>query len=201
MIGRNTHMVQCRMGGGMGLGGGLAQRGTFADAGRDIIAIAMSPGRRHITKPICEITYAMREAGIKTSVMVLNAGNGVPPEAPNSGVSVLFGLEEKETEIINDFKLAIIHLGNIRTHIVYKAKFILDLAPIDAIIACQAPVTFEDFEKIGVKTIRNENGNTKGRVVDIISGIIRGQSCPQEKLDEIISKVKKNIQHDSNSIR
>ena len=94
-------MVQCRMGGGMGLGGGLAQRGTFADAGRDIIAIAMSPGRRHITKPICEITYAMREAGIKTSVMVLNAGNGVPPEAPSSGVSVLFGIEEKEVDIIN----------------------------------------------------------------------------------------------------
>ncbi len=200
MIGRNTHMVQCRMGGGMGLGGGLAQRGTFADAGRDIIAIAMSPGRRHITKPICEITYAMREAGIKTSVMVLNAGNGVPPEAPASGVSVLFGIEEKEVEILNEFKLAIIHLGNIRTHVIYKAKFILDLAPIDAIIACQAPVTFEDFEKIGVRTINNDNGTTKGRIVDIISGIIRGQSCPQEKLDEIISKVKRNAHHDSNSI-
>ena len=52
-------------------------------------------GRRHITKPICEITYAMREAGIKTSVMVLNAGNGVPPEA-SSGVSVLFGIEERK---------------------------------------------------------------------------------------------------------
>lgn len=200
MIGRNTHMVQCRMGGGMGLGGGLAQRGTFADAGRDIIAIAMSPGRRHITKPICEITYAMRESGIKTSVMVLNAGNGVPPEAPSSGASVLFGIEEKEVEILNEFKLAIIHLGNIRTHVVYKAKFILDLAPIDAIIACQAPVTLEDFEKIGVRTINKDNGTTKGRVVDIISGIIRGQSCPQEKLDEIISKVKRNAHHDSNSI-
>lgn len=193
-------MVQCRMGGGMGLGGGLAQRGTFADAGRDIIAIAMSPGRRHITKPICEITYAMRESGIKTSVMVLNAGNGVPPEAPSSGASVLFGIEEKEVEILNEFKLAIIHLGNIRTHVVYKAKFILDLAPIDAIIACQAPVTLEDFEKIGVRTINKDNGTTKGRVVDIISGIIRGQSCPQEKLDEIISKVKRNAHHDSNSI-
>lgn len=200
MIGRNTHMVQCRMGGGMGLGGGLAQRGTFADAGRDILAIAMSPGRRHITKPICEITYAMREAGIKTSVMVLNAGNGVPPEAPASGVSVLFGIEEKEVEILNEFKLAIIHLGNIRTHVVYKAKFILDLAPIDAIIACQAPIIFEDLEKIGVRTINNDNGTTKGRVVDIVSGIIRGQSCPQEKLDEIISKVKRNAHHDSNSI-
>jgi len=188
------------MGGGMGLGGGLAQRGTFADAGRDIIAVAMSPGRRHITKPICEITYAMREAGIKTSVMVLNAGNGVPPEAPSSGVSVLFGIEEKEVEILNEFKLAIIHLGNIRTHVVYKGKFILDLAPIDAIIACQAPVTLEDFEKIGVRTINNNNGTTKGRVVDIISGIIRGQSYLQEKLDEIISKVKRNAHHDSNSI-
>lgn len=200
MIGRNTHMVQCRMGGGMGLGGGLAQRGTFADAGRDIIVIAMSPGKRHITKPVCEITYAMREAGIKTSVMVLNAGNGVPPEAPSSGVSVLFGLEEKEIEIMNEFKLGIIHLGNIRNHIIYKAKFILDHAPLDAIIVCQAPVTLEDFEKIGVKTIKNDKGTTKGRIVDIVSGIIRGQSCPQEKLDEIISKIKRNVHHDSNSI-
>ena len=47
--------------------------------------------------------------------------------------------------------------------------------------------TVEDFEKIGVKTINNNNGATKGKIVDIVSGIIRGQSCPQEKLDEIIS--------------
>ncbi|HIH65556.1 MAG TPA: methyl-coenzyme M reductase I operon protein C, partial [Methanothermobacter thermautotrophicus] len=31
---------------------------------------------------------------------------------------------------------------------------------------------------------------TKGTIVDIVSGVIRGETCPQEKLDEIIRKVK-----------
>jgi methyl-coenzyme M reductase subunit C len=32
--------------------------------------------------------------------------------------------------------------------------------------------------------------NTNGEIVDIISGVIRGETCPQDKLDEIIRKVK-----------
>ena len=32
--------------------------------------------------------------------------------------------------------------------------------------------------------------NTKGEIVDIISGVIRGETCPQDKLDEIIRKIK-----------
>ena len=73
MIGRCTHVVDCREASGMGKGGSLAQRGTFAECGADVCAVAMSPGRRHITKPVCEITFGLREANVLTSTMVLNA--------------------------------------------------------------------------------------------------------------------------------
>ena len=78
MIGKGTHIVDCRVAMGMGEGGGIAQRGTFAQSGSEVLTIAMSPGRRHITKPVCEITFALREANIMTSTLVLNAGAGVP---------------------------------------------------------------------------------------------------------------------------
>ncbi len=69
MIGKTTHVVDCRETMGMGEGGGIAQRGTFAECGSEVLAIAMSPGRRHITKPVCEITFALREANIQTSTL------------------------------------------------------------------------------------------------------------------------------------
>lgn len=68
---------------GLAKGGGLAQRGTLSEATRpDVIAVAMSPGRRHITKPVCEMTYGLRREGIQTSVLVLEAGTGVPDSFP-----------------------------------------------------------------------------------------------------------------------
>jgi methyl-coenzyme M reductase subunit C len=71
---------------GLGKGGGLAQRGTLSEAGRpDVIAIAMSPGRRHITKPVCELTSGMRHENIQVSVLVLNAGSGIPNVGMVSG--------------------------------------------------------------------------------------------------------------------
>ena len=103
MIGWCTHVVDCRATGGMGKGGGLAQRGTFA---------AMSPGRRHITIPVCEITFGLRESNVLTSTMVLNAGAGVPHDAPASG-GTLFGLTDKEVEQMSNFKLLVIHLGGV----------------------------------------------------------------------------------------
>ena len=61
MIGRTTQVVDCRESMGLAKGGGLAQRGTLSEATKpDVIAIAMSPGRRHITKPVCEMTYGLR---------------------------------------------------------------------------------------------------------------------------------------------
>ncbi|MDR0791235.1 MAG: methyl-coenzyme M reductase I operon protein C, partial [Methanomassiliicoccaceae archaeon] len=80
-IGRHLNFVECRESMGMGAGGSLAQRATISESGRDVVVVAMGPGRRHITKPVCEITYALREEGIDASVLVVNAGHGVPADA------------------------------------------------------------------------------------------------------------------------
>lgn len=197
-IGRHTRFVECRETRGLGVGGGLAQRATISESGRDVVAIAMGPGKRHITKPVCEITYALREEGIDTSVIVLNAGSGVPADAPDVSTGSIFGLDPIEVARIQQFRLALIHLGNVRKHIIYKARLILRNVDLPAVIVCQAPVDFEDFAKIGVKTRyvmpRPETINTKGTVVDIVTGVIRGVTCPQTKLDEIVSKVIKNLE-------
>ena len=196
-IGRHTKFVECRESKGLGVGGGLAQRATISESGRDVVAIAMGPGKRHITKPVCEITYELREQGIDTSVIVVNAGAGVPHDAPDVSTGSIFGLDDIEIRRIEQFKLAIIHLGNVRNHIIYKARLILRNVDLPAIIVCQAPVDYEDFARIGVKTRlvrpKEENMATKGSIVDIVTGVVRGITCPQEKLDEIVSKVKKHL--------
>jgi methyl-coenzyme M reductase subunit C len=175
---------------GLGEGGGIAQRGTFAECETDVLAVAMSPGRRHITKPVCEITFALREANVLTSTMILNAGAGTPTDAP--GASGGFGLTDKEIKQMKQFKLLVVHLGGVRNHIVYKARLILRNVNKPCMIICEYPVDFEDFAKIGVKTskVMPDEVKTKGKVVNIVSSVIRGETCPQEKLDEIIRKVK-----------
>ena len=192
-IGRHISFVECRESMGMGQGGGLAQRATISESGRDVVAIAMGPGRRHITKPVCEITYALREEGIDTSVLVLNAGAGVPADAEDVSHGQCMGLDPIEAERIRQFKVALIHLGNVRSHIIWKARLILRNVDIPAILVCQCPVDFEDFAKIGVKTSavmpKDEDIKSKGTIVEIVTGVIRGVSCPQDKLDEIVSKV------------
>ncbi len=192
-IGRSLSFVECREAMGLGVGGGLAQRATISDSGREVVAIAMGPGRRHITKPVCEITYALREEGIDTSVLVVNAGGGVPADAPDVTTGTNFGLDPIEVERIQQFKVALIHLGNVRTHIIYKARLILRNVDIPAIIVSQCPVDFEDFAAIGIKTSRvmppDDKIATKGEIVEIVNGVVRGVTCPQEKLDEIVSKV------------
>ncbi len=196
-IGRHTKFVECRESKGLGMGGGLAQRATISESGRDVVAIAMGPGKRHITKPVCEITYELREEGIDTSVIVVNAGAGVPHDAPDVSTGSIFGLDEIEIKRIQQFRLAIIHLGNVRNHIIYKARLILRNVEIPAIVVCQAPVDFEDFARIGVQTRlvmpKDEEIGTKGKIVDIVTGVVRGVTCPQAKLDEIVSKVKKHL--------
>jgi len=193
MIGKGTHIVDCRETMGMGEGGGIAQRGTFAQSGSEVLTVAMSPGRRHITKPVCEITFALREADIMTSTLVLNAGAGVPHDAPSAGGGSLFGLiDPKEIEQINKHRLIVVHLGGVKHHIVYKARLILRHVEKPCVIICEYLVDFEDFAKIGVKTkaVMPEEPKTKGEIVGIISGVIRGETAPQEKLDEIIRKVR-----------
>ena len=196
-IGRKTRFVECREARGMGVGGSLANRATISDSGRDVVAVAMGPGKRHITKPVCEITYGLREEGIDTSVIVVTAGSGVPSDAPDVSTSSLFGLDPVEVARIQQFKLALIHLGNVRNHIIYKARLIMRNVDLPSVIVCQAPVDFEDFARIGCKTrlvMPNDSDIvTKGTIMDIVTGIVRGTTVSQVKLDEIISKIKRNL--------
>ena len=193
-IGRHLSFVECRESQGLGIGGGLAQRATISESGKDVVVIAMGPGRRHITKPVCEITYALREEGIDASVLVVNAGSGVPTDAPDVTTGTRFGLDPLEVERIRQYKVALIHLGNVR-NIIYKARLILRNVDMPAIVVTQCPVDFEDFASIGVKT-RDvmpdpENVGTVGRIEEIVTGVVRGVTCPQDKLDEIVSKLQK----------
>ena len=192
MIGRCTHLVDCRETRGLGEGGGIAQRGTFAECGSDVLAVAMSPGRRHITKPVCEITFGLREANLLTSTMILDAGSGVPHDVPAGGAGNAFGLTDKEVEQMQKFKVIVVHLGGVRNHITYKARLILRNVNKPCVIICEYPVDFEDFAKIGVKTakVMPEEVKTEGKIMNIVSGVIRGQTVSQEKLDEIIRKVR-----------
>jgi methyl-coenzyme M reductase subunit C len=196
-IGRKTRFVECRESRGLGVGGSLAQRATISESGRQVVAIAMGPGKRHITKPVCEITYGLREEGIDTSVIVINAGSGVPADAPDASTGSIFGLDEIEVARIMQFKVALIHLGNVRNHIIYKARLILRNVDLPAVVVCQAPVDFEDFARIGVKTRmvmpKQENIGTKGTIMDIVTGVVRGTTISQVKLDEIVSKVKRHM--------
>ena len=197
-IGRVTQVVDCRESMGMGKGGGLAQRGTISECRYpDVIVVAMSPGRRHVTKPVCDITSGLRREGVEFSVstLVLNAGAGVPPGTATSAAvtGAYFGLTEKEIRQIEQHKVAILHHGNVRSHVVAKVRFILEHCDVDAVVVTQVPIDFEDLARVGVKTAMvmpaPEDIATKGTVVDIVSGITRGQTPTREKLAEVIAAV------------
>ena len=198
MFGRETQCVDCRESMGLGRGGGLAQRGTLSETGRpDVIAIAMSPGRRHITKPVCEITYGLRREGIQVSVLVLMTGAGVPEDL--TGKSVMgygpkFGLTKMELEQIKRHKLLVLHLGNVDSHVISKTMAFLKFVDIPTVIACQNPIDFEQFAEAGIKTRlvkpRPENIQTEGTVMEIVSGITRGETCSRENLNKIVKYVK-----------
>ncbi|MCD4807791.1 MAG: methyl-coenzyme M reductase I operon protein C [Methanococcoides sp.] len=192
MFDRETQVVDCRHGMGLGRGGGLAQRGTLSETGRpDVIAVAMSPGRRHITKPICELTYGMRREEIQVSVLVLNSGSGIPDTPMRSGS---FGITPEEIAQISRHKLAVIHTGNIRDHVVKKVREILKEADTPAIVVCQANIDFEDLARVGIKTKivkpKSSEIQTKGKVMDIVTGVTRGESCSRDKLNELVKAVK-----------
>lgn len=196
-IGRSSQIVDCREAQGIGEGGGLAQRGTISESERfDVVAVAMSPSKRHITKPICEITYGLREQGIRTSVLVLESGSGVPSDSPYGGApgGTMAGINEKEILQIRRYKLALFHLGGIGGHVVYKAKTFLRYVDIPTIIVCEAPVDYEDFAKVGIITrlVRPPPDKVEclGTIVDIVTGVVRGVSAPRDKLNEIVIKVK-----------
>ncbi len=204
-LGRVTQVIDCRESMGMGKGGGLAQRGTISECRHpDVVIVGMSPGRRHVTKPVCDITSALRREGVEFSVstMVLNAGSGIPADATSIAGSVLgahFGVNEKETAQIEQHKVAVLHHGNVRSHVVEKIRKILSQCNIDAVVVSQAPIDYEDLAKVGVKTayvLPSENDiRTKGRVVALVTGVTRGQTPPREKIAEVISAVMNVIKH------
>ena len=174
-MGRHLSFVECRESMGLGVGGGLAQRATISESGSDVVAIAMGPGRRHITKPVCEITYALREEGIDTSVLVVNAGSGVPADAPDVTTGSCFGLDPIEVDRIQQYKVALIHLGNVRNHIIYKARLILRNVDIPAIVVAQCPVDYEDFALRGLRGHRGQDeGGHAARGQDPDQGRDRG---------------------------
>lgn len=203
-LGRVTQLVDCRQSMGMGKGGSLAQRGTISECrNSDVIIVGMSPGRRHITKPVCDITSALRQQGIEYSVstLVLNAGSGVPPDAEIGGVSLgsNFGILDREIEQIERHKVAVLHHGNIRSHVVHKSRKILQECNVNAVVVCQAPVDFEDFAKVGVKTAyvmpKPDKIRTKGTVVGIVTGITRGQTPSRASLANVIHEVLRTIKN------
>jgi len=204
-IGRVTQVVDCREAMGMGKGGGIAQRGTISETRYpDVIVVGMSPGRRHVTKPVCDITSGLRQQGIEYSIstLVLNAGSGVPPDAPKLAGGVLgaaMGITPKEITQIEKHKVAILHHGNVRSHVVQKVRFILQACDVKAIVVSQAPVDYEDFAKEGVKTSMvmppEDRILTKGTVMAIVSGVTRGQTPPREKMAEVISSVMRIVKN------
>ncbi len=193
-------MVDCRESMGLAKGGGLAQRGTLSEATTpDVIAIAMSPGRRHITKPVCEMTYGLRREGIQTSVLVLEAGTGVPESFPQGsrGYGPTFGLSEKEIEQVARHKIAVLHLGNVRSHVIHKAKEVLAQVDLPVVVVAQCPMDMEDFAREGVKTSTvkppRQKIETKGEVVDIVTGITRGATCTRVKLNNLAKVLNKHL--------
>lgn len=202
-VGRVTQVVDCRAAMGMGKGGGIAQRGTISECRYpDVIIVGMSPGRRHVTKPVCDITSALRQQGIEYSIstLVLNAGSGIPPDARNIGGAVIgsyFGLTETEIQQIEKHKVAVLHHGNIRSHVVQKVRFMLEHVDVKAVVVSQAPVDYEDFAKEGVKTALvmppPDKVKTKGTVMAIVSGVTRGQTPSREKMAEVIHAVMRLI--------
>jgi len=192
----------------MGKGGGIAQRGTISECRYpDVIVVGMSPGRRHVTKPVCDITSGLRQQGVEygISTLVLNAGSGVPPDAPGiggGGLGAYFGLTDKEITQIEKHKVAILHHGNVRSHVVHKVRFILERCDVSAVVVSQAPVDFEDFAKEGVKTALvmppEDKIRSRGTVMAIVSGVTRGQTPPREKMAEVISSVMKLMKNSRN---
>lgn len=197
-LGRVTQFVDCRHSMGMGKGGSLAQRGTISECKHpDVIIVGMSPGRRHITKPVCDITSALRQQGIEYSVstLVLNAGSGVPSDAEIGGVALgsNFGITDREIEQIERHKVAVLHHGNIQSHVVHKSRKILQECSVDAVVVCQAPVDYEDFAKAGVKTAyvmpKPENIKTQGIIRGLVTGITRGQTPSRIAMSNVVHEV------------
>ncbi len=192
-VGRRTHVVECRSSSGGARGGDLAFPGTTSEAEHpDIIVVAMSSSSRHITRPVCQITYALREAGFEVSVIVLAAGSGTPGDsAPTNtlGTSIM-SVTPSEMAQIARHRLAIIHVGNVPSHFIPKIRELLREVDVPALVISQARIDMDDLLANGIRTGEREpeRAETAGRVVDLVNGVVRGQRCSSAKIGEIISK-------------
>jgi methyl-coenzyme M reductase subunit C len=199
-MGRKTHVVACRAASGTAVGGNLAFPGTLSEAQQpDIIVVAMSPSPRHITKPICQITYSLREAGLEVSVLVLSSGTGNSMEtAPRNTVGAsLMELTDLEAHQIMRHKVALIHVGNVPFHFIPKIQLILSRTNVPAIVISQAEVSFDDLIKNGIGTSGSSpiGNKEEGRVVDLVNGVVRGQRCSSEKINEIVLKTRNALKN------
>jgi methyl-coenzyme M reductase subunit C len=145
------------------------------------------------------MTYGLRREGIQTSVLVLEAGTGVPESFPQGsrGYGPTFGLNEKEVEQVARHKIAVLHLGNVRSHVIFKTKEILSQVDIPAVVVAQCPMDMEDFAREGIKTSMvkppRQKIETKGEVVDIVTGITRGATCTRVKLNNLAKVLNKHL--------
>jgi methyl-coenzyme M reductase subunit C len=145
------------------------------------------------------MTYGLRREGIQTSVLVLEAGTGVPESFPQGsrGYGPTFGLSEKEIEQVARHKIAVLHLGNVRSHVIHKAKEVLAQVEIPVVVVAQCPMDMEDFAREGVRTSTvkppRQKIETKGEVVDIVTGITRGATCTRVKLNTLAKVLNKHL--------
>jgi methyl-coenzyme M reductase subunit C len=145
------------------------------------------------------MTYGLRREGIQTSVLVLEAGTGLPESFPQAsrGYGPTFGLNEKELGQIARHKIAVLHLGNVRSHVISKAKEVLSQVDIPVVVVAQCPMDMEDFAREGIKTSAvkppYQKTETKGEVVDIVTGITRGATCTRVKLNTLAKVLNKHL--------
>ena len=139
-IGRVTQVVDCREAMGMGKGGGIAQRGAHLLKYQYRMSLwSGMPGRRHVTKPVCDITSGLRQQGmeLRHRTLVLSipevAYHRTHQKLLVAFSALLFGLTDKEVMQIERHKIAILHHGNVRSHVVHKVRFILAACDVKAV--------------------------------------------------------------------
>jgi methyl-coenzyme M reductase subunit C len=85
----------------------------------------------------------------------------------------------------------------VRSHVISKAKEILSQVDIPAVVVAQCPMDMEDFAREGIKTraVRptHQKTETKGEVVDIVTGITRGTTCTRVKLNNLAKVLNKHL--------
>ncbi|HOV52231.1 MAG TPA: methyl-coenzyme M reductase family protein, partial [Methanothrix sp.] len=126
-------------------------------------------------------------------------GTGVPESFPQAsrGYGPTFGLNEREIEQIARHKIAVLHLGNVRSHVIHKTKEVLSQVKIPAVVVAQCPMDMEDFAREGIKTRTvkppHQKTQTRGEVVDIVTGVTRGATCTRVKLNALAKVLNKHL--------